>query len=181
MRTGVVKSLFGRAVRENPSPSTVVNTINEETSRFEGETFLTLFYAVLDSVSLSMTYVNAGHPGPLLFRQGGNMETLDSSAPVLGAGMELPARPETEVQLKWGDTLALYTDGIIEAMDAKHSRFGNEGLANAIRERSDKPPQHIADEVCRAARNFASGGLPLDDLTAIILQFERPVVGGEGI
>jgi len=101
------------------------------------------------------------------------METLDSSAPLLGAGMDLPENPETEIQVAWGDTLILYTDGLTEAVDAQHRWFGVDGLVRTVRQRLEQPPQDIADEVCRAARLFATGGLPLDDLTAIVLRFER--------
>ncbi len=177
MRTGIVKSLFAQAVREDPSPASVLRTINEGMNRFGGESPLTLFYGVLDGERMLMKYANAGHPGPLLCRQGCETERLDSSAPLLGAGVEMPRDSEMEVQIAWGDTLVLYTDGIVEAIDAEHRWFGLDNLAEKVREQLGEPPQVIADEICRAARRFASGGLPLDDMTAIVLQFNPPERG----
>ncbi len=174
MRTGIVKSLFAQAVRDDPSPSSVIHTINRGMNRFGGESPLTLFYGVLDVESMLLKYANAGHPGPLLCRTGGEIETLDSSAPLLGAGIALPKNPEMEAQLARGDSVVLYTDGIVEAVDAKHRWFGLDNLLRTVREHSEQPPQVIADELCRAARLFAAGGLPLDDLTAIVLRFEPP-------
>ncbi len=174
MRTGIVKSLFAQAVRDDPSPVSVLFAINKGMNRFGGESPLTLFYGVLDGERMTLRYANAGHPGPLLCRPGCEIERLDSSAPLLGAGMALPKNPEAEVKVAWHDTFLLYTDGIIEAINAQHCWFGLDNLARTVREHVEKPPQVIADEVCRAARLFAVGGLPLDDLTAVVLRFEPP-------
>jgi len=173
MRTGIVKSLFAQAVRDDPSPSSVIHAINEGMNRFGGESPLTLFYGVLDGEGMVMRYANGGHPGPVLCRPGCDIEGLDSSAPLLGAGMDMPKDPERKVRLAEGDTLVLYTDGIVEAIDAQHHWFGRDNLVRTIRKQVDHPPQVIADEVCRAARRFATGGLPLDDLTVMVLRFER--------
>jgi sigma-B regulation protein RsbU (phosphoserine phosphatase) len=181
MQTGIVKSLFVRAVRENPSPSSVLHTINEEMNRFGGETPLTLFYGVLDGAALSFRYANAGHPAPLLCRANDTIEALDSSAPLLGAGMKLPEDPALQVEVRWGDTIVLYTDGIIEAIDANRRWFGRDNLVRTIRKHANQSPHVIAEEICRAAKHFAAGGLPPDDLTAMVLRFEQPAFGGEGI
>ncbi len=198
MRTGIVKSLFGEAVREDPSPVSVLSAINKGMNRFGGESPLTLFYGVLCLDDMSLCYGNAGHPPALLCRRTCadppeapalpsavaevsaspltrfcRIEKLESSAPLLGAGMELPRDLERTVHLSPGDTLVLYTDGIVEAVDSEHRWFGLENVVRTVQEHVEQPPAVIADEICRAARRFAAGGLPLDDLTAIVLRFER--------
>jgi sigma-B regulation protein RsbU (phosphoserine phosphatase) len=145
MQTGIVKSLFVRAVRENPSPSSVLHTINEEMNRFGGETPLTLFYGVLDGAALSFRYANAGHPAPLLCRANDTIEALDSSAPLLGAGMKLPEDPALQVEVRWGDTIVLYTDGIIEAIDANRRWFGRDNLVRTIRKHARQSTSPQAD------------------------------------
>ena len=77
--------------------------------------------------------------------------------------------------------IVLYTDGIIEAIDANHRWFGRDNLVRTIREHANQSPHVIAEEICRAAKQFAVGGLPPDDLTAMVLRFEQPAFGGEGI
>jgi serine phosphatase RsbU (regulator of sigma subunit) len=67
----------------------------------------------------------------------------------------------------------LYTDGIIEAINREHKWFGLDNLMRGVQEHIEKPPQIIANEICRTARRFAIGGLPSDDLTAIVLRFEQ--------
>jgi sigma-B regulation protein RsbU (phosphoserine phosphatase) len=173
MRTGIVKSLFTEAVREDPSPASVLRTINKGMNRFGGESPLTLFYGVLDPDEMSLCYANAGHPGPLLYRSGSEMVMLDSSAPLLGAKIPLPKHPEMKVEVAPGDTLVLYTDGIIEAINREHHWFGMDRLKRIVKERIEQTPPVLADEICRAARRFAIGGLPSDDLTAMVLRFEQ--------
>jgi len=173
MRTGIVKSLFADAVRENPSPAHVVRTIDKAMNRFEGESPLTLFYSVLNLDEMSLSYVNAGHPGPVLSSKSGEMKVLDSTISLLGARIPLPEQPERKVQITSGDTLVLYTDGVLEAIDADHRWFGLDNLTRIIRQHSEAPPSILAEEICRAAKRFAVGGLPSDDMTAIVLQFEE--------
>jgi len=174
MRTGIVKSLFAEAVRDDPSPSSVLHTINEGMNRFGGESPLTLFYCLLDAERMLLRYANAGHPGPLLCRGRCEITTLDSSAPLLGAQIELPENPEMEMPMARGDTVVLYTDGIVEAVDSQGRWFGQENLVRTFRQQLTQPPQVIADEVCRAPKRFAGGGLPLDDMTAIVVRLEPP-------
>ena len=171
MRTGIVKSLFAEAVREDPSPPSVLRTINKGMNRFEGESPVTLFYGVLLLDEMALWFANAGHPGPLLCRKTSVIESLDSSSPLLGAGMKLSGSPDRKVPIAVGDTLVVYTDGIIEAIDQKHRWFGRENLVRTVQDRIQQPPSIIAEAICRAARQFALGGLPLDDLTAVVMRF----------
>jgi sigma-B regulation protein RsbU (phosphoserine phosphatase) len=174
MRTGIVKSLFANAVREDPTPAHLVQTIDKAMNRFEGESPLTLFYGMLNLDDMSLSYANAGHPGPVLFSQNGGMKVLRSTASLLGAKIPLPRHPERKTQVAYGDALVLYTDGVLEAVDADHRWFGLDNLTRVIREHSDAPASGLAEEICRAAKRFARGGLPSDDMTAMVLQFEEP-------
>jgi serine phosphatase RsbU (regulator of sigma subunit) len=174
MRTGIVKSLFADAVRQDPSPVHVIRTIDKAMNRFEGESPLTLFYGILNLDESSLSYANAGHPGPVLYRKNGETKALDSTASLLGAKIPLPKHPERKARVALADTLVLYTDGVLEAVDADHRWFGLENLTRVIREHSDVHPSVLANDICRAAKRFASGGLPSDDMTAMVLRFEEP-------
>lgn len=174
MRTGIVKSLFADAVRENPSPDHVIWTIDEAMNRFEGESPLTVFYGIVNLDEMSLSYANAGHPGPVLYRKEGETEVLDSTASLLGAKIPLSRHLNRKVQIGYGETLVLHTDGVLEAIDADHRWFGLENLTRVIREHSQLPPSILAEEICLAAKRFSSGGLPSDDMTAMVLRFEEP-------
>lgn len=172
MKTGIVKSLFAEAVRENSSPPSVLQTINKGMNRFRGDSPLTLFYGLLLLDEMSLWYANAGHPPPLLCRANGERQRLDSSAPLLGAGIAVPDDAGRRVRLQPGETLVLYTDGVLEAMDSDRRWFGFDNLLRTVDEHLQGPPNLLADEICRSVRRFASGGLPLDDLTALVLRWE---------
>lgn len=173
MRTGIVKSLFAEAVREEHAPASVLRAINKGMNRFGGESPLTLFYGVFYLDEMTLSYANAGHPGPLLCRQNGEMQVLESTAPLLGARIPVPDQPEKRIKIAPTDTLVLYTDGIIEAINSEHRWFGLDSLRRVVQEHIEQPPPVLADEICRAARRFAIGGLPVDDLTAMVLRFEQ--------
>ncbi len=173
MRTGIVKSLFAEAVRDNPAPPSILHAINKGMNHFRGESPLTLFYGLVDMNTMSLSYINAGHPGPLLCRHNGEVEVLESTAPLLGARIPMPGQQEMKMKITPGDTLVLYTDGIIEAIDREHKWFGVSQLQRVLQEQIDNPPQIIANEICRAARRFAIGGLPPDDMATIVLRFKE--------
>ena len=84
--------------------------------------FVTLFYGVLDAKNRRLTYCNAGHPPPLLLRDGKIME-LTSNSMVLGID---PTEKYDQhiLDLKRGDTLLMYTDGLPDAMNFTDERFG---------------------------------------------------------
>jgi sigma-B regulation protein RsbU (phosphoserine phosphatase) len=77
--------------------------------------FCTAFYAVIDTANETMTYCRAGHPEPLLYRRGGVIETLNGPGALLGVFPEEQYVDHT-LNLRRGDRLVLYTDGVEEAL-----------------------------------------------------------------
>src|SRR5207237_1178957 len=78
--------------------------------------FATLFFGSYDDRTRRMRYANCGHCAPLLLRADGELQRLDSTAPMLGAFEEWNCA-EDEVTLHPGDTLLLYSDGVTEAVN----------------------------------------------------------------
>jgi sigma-B regulation protein RsbU (phosphoserine phosphatase) len=129
--------------------------------------FITALYAILDPTCGVITYASAGHHPPLLW-SAGNWRPLDGARHTpLGI---LPERDFTEARacLESGDALALYTDGIIEARNARGQMFGARGLARVHRRRCDS-----ATETARlmqvAAQEFAGGCDARDDRTLVVM------------
>jgi sigma-B regulation protein RsbU (phosphoserine phosphatase) len=92
--------------------------------------YATFFYGELDVTSRMLTYVNAGHNPPMLFRQtadGLDVVRLDTGGPVIGL-MEDCVYRQDRVTLAPGDVLVAYTDGISEAMNAADEEWGEERL-----------------------------------------------------
>ena len=116
---------------------------------------MTFFCGVLDAASRTFRYCNAGHPYPTLVSSGA-VRTLDQGGGVLGV---FPAwtYQDSSVDLSSGDRLLLFTDGIIEAREAKNSEW--EKSPHSLRRTRRIPPRGLISSCWRglrssAARNF---------------------------
>ncbi|MGH2541648.1 MAG: PP2C family protein-serine/threonine phosphatase [Ardenticatenaceae bacterium] len=121
------------------SPADVVRQLNRLfCHNIHFTTFVTLFLASFDPATRTLTYCNAGHNPPLLFRQakGGNsISWLRGTGAAIGLVETSPFMVET-ITLAVGDILLLYTDGITEALNPQVEEFGREGLAALVRQQS---------------------------------------------
>ena len=130
--------------------------------------FVTLFYAQIDSETGELTYVNAGHNPPLLYRADrSELVTLTRTGMALGffdtAGFEQGA-----ARLDSGDFVVLYTDGVTEAMDAQHQEFGEERLRRVILDNRRATAAEMAAALERALADFIGPTTPSDDITFVI-------------
>ena len=94
--------------------------------------FVTAFYSDLDVARRRLTYTNAGHNPPMLMRLNGECVRLDEGGPVIGAftGSKYNQR---EIELRAGDKLLVFTDGVTEARDESGEEFGEERLQQCLR------------------------------------------------
>ena len=113
--------------RDSGSPAWVCSRVN----RVLGESiamgkFVTFFYGILDCNSRTLHYCNAGHPSPIL-RSAGSAHQLPGDDAVLGVFPDWTYR-DLRVELKHGDRLLLFTDGITEARGLDEQEFGEDRL-----------------------------------------------------
>ncbi len=132
--------------------------------------FVTLFYAVLDARAKSLTYVNAGHNPPLLFRPG-----TDEAERLRGRGIALGILDEIEVEvvqigLGPGDTLVLYTDGVTEATNEKDEEYGLERLEAFVSALPELPAEAVIDAIVKDVAKFAGTAPQFDDITLMVLK-----------
>ena len=128
--------------------------------------FTTLFFAEYDDNGGRLRYANCGHLSALLLRSDNTLERLESTATVLGVFRDWDCTIE-ECQLRAGDTLALYTDGITESYDAADEQFGEGRLIEAMRRNCGLSPQCLMDSIVAEVRQF-SPQEQHDDITLII-------------
>jgi len=134
--------------------------------------FVTLFLAVLTPGENKLTYVNAGHNPPLLFRaDSGEMIRLKTKGIALGvkSGIRLE---EAEVDLEKGNMLVLYTDGITEAVNEKGEAFGEERLMEIIRKNSRLTAKEMILKIQDDVMIFAGTQPQYDDITLLIMRVQ---------
>jgi sigma-B regulation protein RsbU (phosphoserine phosphatase) len=127
--------------------------------------FVTLFYGVLDRRNRRFTYCNAGHPPGLILRNGQIIE-LNSDNLVLGIDPE-EKYVQSLVDLKAGDTLLLYTDGLTDAMNFQNERFGKQRVIEAFKPGGESA-EAVAHAILWSLRRFAGLATRTDDVTMIV-------------
>jgi len=134
----------------------------------------TLFFAIIDPKSLKMHYVNCGHTNPLI-RRGKRLVRLEATAPPLG----FFKAPEIELgtfAFQIGDRMLLYTDGLSEAANSTGEQYGSARLESALMEIEGDHLEFL-DAVYQRGIDFGCEQPPVDDCTAIVLDFHKPLAG----
>lgn len=130
------------------------------------EKYATCFYALYDSANRQVVYTNAGHPPPILFRNG-SIERLDAGGTPLGLISPVSYR-EAKIALEPGDTLIAFTDGFTESENNFEDQFGENRLIEAVQRSRGDPLPALVDEIYRSVEDWTGGGEPQDDMTLII-------------
>ncbi|MHB8625101.1 MAG: PP2C family protein-serine/threonine phosphatase [Aggregatilineales bacterium] len=150
----------------------VIRTVNARIiADTKSDLFVTLFFGVLDPHTGVLTYVNAGHNPPYLFRRhrGRRARALRRTGPPLGI-LENARWTRRSVQIEHGETLILYTDGLTEAMNAKGDFFGDEAFQRAIRSSLRASAETMCAEILKSVTAFEGAVPRADDITLLILQ-----------
>jgi sigma-B regulation protein RsbU (phosphoserine phosphatase) len=148
----------------------VAARLNQAVLEFrDASRFVTAVCCVLDTASGRLRYVNCGHNPPLLLRRSGANETLRLGGTALGlrAGEGFEAGT---LQLAPGDTLVLYTDGVVEPANGADAEFGVERLEAAVRAAAGRPASEALRSVIDATHAFSGRDGYEDDFTLVVLQ-----------
>lgn len=129
--------------------------------------FISCFYALLDTKQKKLSYTNAGHYPPILFRDGHCMH-LSEGGPVLGV-LSGASYEQRKIQLHRGDYLLLFTDGVTEARSAIDTEFGEERLQEFLLACADMGVVEMRDKILSELTDF-TGGVFGDDVTLIVIR-----------
>lgn len=138
--------------------------------------FVTAWMAFVDLETGKCSYVNAGHVPPVVRRADGSVLLIENDPePFLGA---VPTANYSikAIDLSEGDTLLLYTDGVIDAENQNGQRFGEDGLINAVKY-SVVSAQGLCEYIVDEVSKFASSQSQFDDITLLSLRWQKGAIG----
>jgi sigma-B regulation protein RsbU (phosphoserine phosphatase) len=161
-------------VRGDSPARRVVERVNQQVvGSMMDASFITLFYAEFDERRSTLRYTNAGHNPPLLLsngrRDGEGVRRLDVGGTVLGLFCDTKFEEE-EIEMRSGDTLVAFTDGVIEARSPLGEEFGEDRLVEVLLENAGLPAAEIENRILRAVEDWTAEAEQEDDLTLVILK-----------
>ena len=130
--------------------------------------FATFFYAVMTRDG-QFTYTNAGHNPPALLSARGR-RWLTTGGTVLGM-FENTTFEEEVVDLRAGDAVVCFTDGVTEAMDSKGDEFGEERLLSCLTDWETQSSTDLIDRIFDDVRRFCGNIAQRDDVTMLVARF----------
>jgi len=132
--------------------------------------FVTLFYGIINNAEKTLTYVNAGHNPPLVYRcQTDTLEELEATGIAVGA-LEDAVYTQRSITLATGDLVILYTDGITEAVNDREEMYDLTRLMALIKEKRLSSPQEIVDAIISSVFAFSRNQPQFDDITLMVVR-----------
>lgn len=164
----ISRALFMTEARRTLSPGDVVRAVNDLLLDVSSDDnmFVTAFYGVLHMDQRLLTYVRAGHDRPLLRRADGTVDVLDGAGRFLGMLSGLHVEERT-VELRPGDRLVLYSDGVPDAINLAGERFGADRL-RAIVQSQAADAATLAEAIFTSVLAFQGGAPQFDDITLLV-------------
>lgn len=168
----ISKMLLKNQAYFTDSPADILSTVNNRLcENNEAEMFVTVWLGILEISTGKLTCANGGHEYPCIKRNGGKFEVLkDKHAFVLG-GIENAKYSQYEIELKSGDTLFFYTDGVAEATDAHDELFGLERTIEALNVNAEGSVKEIIDNVHNGIDAFVQDAPQFDDITMLCFKY----------
>ncbi|MFC8088864.1 PP2C family protein-serine/threonine phosphatase [Streptomyces sp. NPDC057301] len=164
---GMLRSALSAAIRAVPSPAQALEVLGLYARAVDGALATTVAKVLIDPRSRLIIYSNAGHPPPVLLHPDGSWQLLDQATdPPLGARPEHVPRPQAGLSYTPGDTLVLYTDGLIERR-GEDIDTGLARLTDALAQYSTLPVEELADGLL--AHLGVTGGSH-DDIALVVVR-----------
>lgn len=142
------------------------NLIHQNTAL---DKFITFFYGQLDTDRNCFTYCNAGHNPPYRVSGNGKIEELGVGGLILGMMVDIEYETAS-IDLKPGDCIVMYTDGITEAMNVGGEEFGEERLKQLIINERKLNSQGLIDRIVSEVNHFTEGMSQADDITMVVIR-----------
>ena len=137
----------------------------------EAGMFVTVWMGYLNTRTGEVTYANAGHNPPFIRHGDGSVEMVKSRPGLVLAGMEGIRYRVNTIQLKTGDLLYLYTDGVTEATDVANNLYGEVRLQAVLQQKNVGDVESVCRQVKENVDNFVGDAPQFDDITMLALRY----------
>ncbi|HEX4750155.1 MAG TPA: SpoIIE family protein phosphatase [Bryobacteraceae bacterium] len=154
----------------NPDPARAITVLNRNLAEHgvPGR-FITFFYGLLDPATGLLEYSNAGHNYPVILRANEEIEDLPGSGMVMGI-MAKERYERAETYLRPGDLLALYSDGVTEAVNEKDKEFGEHGLGKFLLRNRHQSCGDLVNALAEEVRGWCRSTSFADDFTVLLVR-----------
>ncbi|MFN8505144.1 SpoIIE family protein phosphatase [Kouleothrix sp.] len=166
----LTRSLLLAEARRERSPRAVLLSVNQLLREMgDPQMFVTVFYGVIACSTGRLTYARAGHDYPLLLRDG-EATPLGGRGIVLGAfDSETIVLSEEQLDLRAGDRLVLYTDGLTDVFAPDGERFGADRLGDLFQAHAGRDPMAFCDAVFADLAVYQGAAEQFDDMTLLVV------------
>ena len=167
----IAKTLIKNAAQTGLSPKAVLEKVNNQLcENNEAEMFVTVWFGVYEISTGKLIAANAGHEYPAVKRAGGKFELLKDKHGFVLAGFEGARYREYVLDLKAGDTIFVYTDGVTEATDTDNVLYGTDRMLSALNGTEDAIPEKLLQKVKADIDDFKGDAPQFDDITMLALK-----------
>jgi sigma-B regulation protein RsbU (phosphoserine phosphatase) len=167
-----IDSAMASAVAIDPhcSVERIVGSINHQLCRSTGANrFATLFVGLYDDRTRTLCYTNAGHNPPMLVRADGSIERLTTGGMMVGA-FDWAQYDQAAVQLRSGDALVIYSDGLTEAERVTGEEFGDNRLSDLVVANRKLPADQLCQAIFSEVERWSDSEERVDDQTLVIVK-----------
>lgn len=174
----VTRTLLKAISREERSPAVILRKLNDDLAEDnDSNMFVTLFCAMVDLNDGTCRFSNGGHNPPFILHAGGEVINLPLTGDTIVGVIPDTKFNEKTIELGFGDTLFLYTDGVTEAMNPARELFGETRLIDALRQNKGQTSSKIVHATREIMRAFIAGAEQSDDITMLVYRRHKPRSG----
>ena len=168
MTAAMARSCCDVLCRELPelTAAVLLDTLNRALHRGKRSLHATCFAGIFDMRAGTLEYANAGHPMPYRLSPDGKLGVLGRGGPMLGDAPDTRYKLHNDTAMA-GQTFLLYTDGLVELMNASRQGFGEGRLQRHLRGQTSTSPRASVDAIWNAVTEFRAGA-PASDDTALV-------------
>ena len=168
----IAKTLIKDRAMMGGSPAEILQHVNEQLCQGnEAELFVTVWLAIVELSTGMGLAANAGHEHPAICRRDGQYELVIYRHSLAVAAMEGIRFKEHSFELKPGDRLFVYTDGVTEATNGRNELFGTDRMLAALNIRPDAEPSMLLRNVKAEIDGFVGSAPQFDDMTMMCLHY----------